>query len=395
MKVRLVIRKARRMACLLGAAGALALSGCTNFTKGMIRKSDTDGQGAMAAGCRNVSETARVDVWDTTYYHTSNTSAFREGMAAGLADTQTDTTDIFTATRRIILQPDVNGEKVFENMPSARKPYCRAFAFSQREVAEAVNWVLKRYPMPVKTASIEKGLFVTDLAERKSDLTGAKSDIASLGFLAKDNSWKEGLIITVTEERSNRTVLRVARRIYISRDENGYFQGQSSGYNEIALMTAVMDRLANKPGFKPLIQYGPMKAPKIGFLDVPEEPVAAPARSAAARAWSSPGQGSPERRAILSAIRPAFERRIGGAMMFLVKDLRVGPSHAFITVSPLRPDGKPIPDPVAGGRNAIGTALLARGRSGWTVIRQTFEAADKGYCSADRTAPRGLVPGCP
>jgi len=375
----------RLMISLILSAGALMLAGCVNTTKGMIRSSEDDGQGRLVSDCRNVSESARIEAYDTRSYHTTYSSAWKEGAAAGLASSETDNLGILPAMRKTLLQPDESPEKIFESMPGAGRPYCRVFARSDREVAEAVDWVLKRYPFQVGAAHVDRGLFITALMSRQHDMTGIKFGIGA--------RWKEGLVVTVSEERSSRTVLRVLRRVYIARDDSGFYQAETSGNNEIAFITAVATRLTRTPRYRPLILVGSLNERSIQTIDEPDPRIAG-GRPISGQAWTTPPIGSPERRAVIYAIRPGFAQRLSGSIQFRVTELRVGDRHAFISVVPLKADGTPHRDQQAGGRAASGNAVLERSDKGWRILHISYDAMDRGYCTEASGVEASLLPGC-
>ncbi len=339
----------------------------------------------MALDCTNVSQTARIEAYDTRSYHTTYSSAWKEGAAAGLATSESDNLGIISAMRQTLLQPDGSPEKIFQSMPGAGRPYCRVFTRSDREVAEAVIWVLKRYPFQISKADVNRGIFVTALMSREHDMTGIKFGIGS--------RWKEGLVATVSEERSNRTVLRILRRVYIARDESGFYQAQPSGHNEIAFITAVASRLAGKPEYRPTILVGSLLSGSTTTIDAPEPRpiVRLPSNG---QAWFSPPIGSPDRRAVISAIRPEFAQRLPGSIQFRVIELRIGDRHAFIAVEPLKADGTPHRYQEAGSPVASGNAVLERSDRGWRILHITYDAKDRGYCKEVSGVAAGLLPGC-
>ena len=80
--------------------------------------------------------------------------------------------------------------------------------------------------------------------------------------------------------------------------------------------------------------------------------VAALALMAFSAAYTSPGPGSPQRKAILDALRPAVERQLGvRPIEFVVEEIRVGGGWAFVRVNPQLKGGGAIrnPEPEADG----------------------------------------------
>jgi len=107
-------------------------------------------------------------------------------------------------------------------------------------------------------------------------------------------------------------------------------------------------------------------------------------------AWAQqvyePPRGSPERRALMDAIRPLAESLFYPPIEFVVSDLRVSGDVAFASVIAQRPGGGmidvanspgwaqgyffPESDPTAG------QALLQRSGNGWVMVYGLFGATD-------------------
>ncbi len=127
----------------------------------------------------------------------------------------------------------------------------------------------------------------------------------------------------------------------------------------------------------------------------------APSLYVPAQAQRSPasvpvGPGSPARRAILDAIRPAVERQLGPEVAFLVNEIRVVRGWAFVAVTPQRRGGRPIngydyfPDfENMGGLEVQAVLRLRNGH--WAVVQQAMGATDVWYCDM---GPPGLTPSC-
>ena len=62
----------------------------------------------------------------------------------------------------------------------------------------------------------------------------------------------------------------------------------------------------------------------------------------AAQSWQEPARGSAIRTALMDAIRPHVEWKLGAPVEFLVYDLRVAGDVAFANLYPQRPDGAAI-----------------------------------------------------
>src|SRR6478735_4434169 len=60
---------------------------------------------------------------------------------------------------------------------------------------------------------------------------------------------------------------------------------------------------------------------------------------ASSRMLREPAKGSPERAAILDALRPAVEAEMRGSVEFVITSMRVSPGWAFVQAEPQRPGG--------------------------------------------------------
>ena len=122
----------------------------------------------------------------------------------------------------------------------------------------------------------------------------------------------------------------------------------------------------------------------------------AAAQTGAVNASAAPAPGSAQRHAILDALRPAVERRLGPGVEFVVTQMRVRSGWAFVMADPQRRGGRPID-----GRRYFGedfdnmdgltvTALLRFNR-GWTLVDHAIGATDAWYCDG---GPSRIVTGC-
>ena len=62
----------------------------------------------------------------------------------------------------------------------------------------------------------------------------------------------------------------------------------------------------------------------------------------AAQSVYEPDRGSTERKAVLNAVRPMLEARVGAPVEFVVDWMRLGNGWAFVQLNPQRPGGAPI-----------------------------------------------------
>jgi hypothetical protein len=125
--------------------------------------------------------------------------------------------------------------------------------------------------------------------------------------------------------------------------------------------------------------------------------LAAAAPNVNAQAFQSPPPGSPERRAILDAVRPVVVAQVGPPVEFVVEDIRVLGSYAFVVVEPQRPGGGQIDyshldDGLMDGLRT--EAILVNRNGRWLVAHHGTGATDVWYLGFCGEYPRGLIPGC-
>jgi hypothetical protein len=192
----------------------------------LVRKGPTDGQGAVVEGCINIADKARNRFYSTQSYQTTRASAWAEGAAAGLQEGLSNQGAAFEAARKALANPlPESGDPVFRDGILSVKPFCRVYQANRREVAKIVAAVLLSMDNPVIASDIEKGIFQTGLIKR--ELWNTK--------------WQDSYVITVTEERSNRVIVRILRDVYISRQGSAYHQAKSNGKNEVWIFTQILN----------------------------------------------------------------------------------------------------------------------------------------------------------
>lgn len=116
-----------------------------------------------------------------------------------------------------------------------------------------------------------------------------------------------------------------------------------------------------------------------------------------AQSVSSPAPGTSERRAILDAVRPLVIAQVGPPVEFVVNDIRVVSSYAFVAVEPQRPGGGRIDyshldDGMMDGLRT--EAILVKRNGRWLVTQHATGATDVWYLGYCGEYPRGLIPGC-
>ncbi len=124
------------------------------------------------------------------------------------------------------------------------------------------------------------------------------------------------------------------------------------------------------------------------------------ASAAPLAAQTSPPRGSPERTALLDALRPTLVKEIGGPIAFVVTTMRVMGPWAYLHVKPTRPGGTRIDwsrtkfrDEMKQGEMSEGTmALLRRAGSGWKVVEFAIGPGDVAWdgWTAPHRVPRKL-----
>lgn len=128
---------------------------------------------------------------------------------------------------------------------------------------------------------------------------------------------------------------------------------------------------------------------------------AAPSASVAqgVNATAAPAAGSPQRRAILDALRPPIERRLGGPVEFIVRTIRVRGGWALVVADPQRPGGGRIDGrryfsaddwEVMDGLTVNGILRFSGG--GWRLVDHAIGPTDVWYCGVD--GPPASLTGC-
>lgn len=113
---------------------------------------------------------------------------------------------------------------------------------------------------------------------------------------------------------------------------------------------------------------------------------------AMAAAFTSPGAGSPQRKAVLDGLRPAVERQLSvSPIEFVVEEIRVGQGWAFVRVTPQRKGGGAIsnPEPEADGVHTEAVLQLVNGK--WRVKEMGIGSTDVWYLSLCGEVPAGLL----
>lgn len=116
----------------------------------------------------------------------------------------------------------------------------------------------------------------------------------------------------------------------------------------------------------------------------------------------TPERGSPERQALMEALREPVRRELGKTAIFEVRELRVLGDWAFADVSPRNPDGTPLdysgtPMEEAWREGFVDDgmyAVLRRTSGRWRVLRYAIGPTDVAWIpwQEELRAPRAIFP---
>jgi hypothetical protein len=116
----------------------------------------------------------------------------------------------------------------------------------------------------------------------------------------------------------------------------------------------------------------------------------------------TPERGSPERQALMDALRETVRRELGKPVIFEVRELRVLGDWAFADVSPRSPDGSPLdfrgtPMEEAWREGFVDDgmyAILRRQGGRWRVVRHAIGPTDVAWMAweDELRLPRALLP---
>ena len=116
----------------------------------------------------------------------------------------------------------------------------------------------------------------------------------------------------------------------------------------------------------------------------------------------SPAKGSPERQAILDALRVPVEKKLGQKVLFVVADIKGQDRYAFMQGRPVQPSGASIDYSRTVYREAVAAgafddaiyALLRWSGGSWEVLTYDIGATDVTWLSwaTDYGAPRAIFP---
>ncbi len=142
------------------------------------------------------------------------------------------------------------------------------------------------------------------------------------------------------------------------------------------------------------------------LLTVMTAAVATSAEAQSAPAVYTPAKGSPDRKAILDAVRPLAERDLGAPVEFVVGEFNVAGDMAFVALKAQRPGGGPIdpyrtPFAEENGEEAVSMfdcchveAVLQKNQGVWRVLESGVGATDVWYTEWCRRTPPRLIGIC-
>ena len=118
----------------------------------------------------------------------------------------------------------------------------------------------------------------------------------------------------------------------------------------------------------------------------------------------SPGQGTPERKLILDALRPKLEAELKTELVFVVSDIRASADWAFVMAQPQRKDGKKLDGKKIYGERwehmdgLTPTAVMRKKSNQWTVLESYIGSTDvwwQSYCEQKSGLVRQVMGVCP
>lgn len=183
---------------------------------------------AWAKGCTVSKPDPKVTRYSTRSYLTTWGSAWTEGAMEGFREGVGSDQASYTAIKLLLREPLVDPEVVFNRLPGKPKPFCRAFTGSRRAVTAIVARLLPELGNPIELSNAKAGVFKTGLIEREHAAAW----------------WQDSYVITVSETGDGQVVVRVLRRVYVSRTQGVFNEGKSNGRNETWILNQIGDGLA-------------------------------------------------------------------------------------------------------------------------------------------------------
>lgn len=183
-----------------------------------IRKTSSDGDGKLIAGCSNVSRSYNAVEFNTRSYLTTWFSAIREGSAQGLYEGLQDS--------KSGLSDEEIHNLAFNSLPEP-EIYCRSYSADPETIYGIAKGILPEFEYSWEYLNPNEGLLRTDYAHRSS--SSAK--------------WKDRYFIDIKSMGTTYSIVRLHRDILISRrtkgDWSGYIKATSVGYNEAVILNLI------------------------------------------------------------------------------------------------------------------------------------------------------------
>jgi len=116
------------------------------------------------------------------------------------------------------------------------------------------------------------------------------------------------------------------------------------------------------------------------------------ATAALAVSFTSPGAGTPQRKAVLDALRPKVEAELGvRPIEFVVEEIRVGGGWAFVRANPQRKGGGVIRNPDENMDGVHTEAILQQQGGRWVVREFGVGSTDVWFLGWCEKTPAGLL----
>ncbi len=178
--------------------------------------------------CQTISSDTPRTAFVQEFYLTTWGSAYREGAAAGVRDGLNDGSALGAVVLGQLRAPSkYKGQDIFAIRYDA-DPFCMAFSAPFAKVDAATSRAfseLRRIGFRTTRNGGEVPSYETTFKE------GAH----------RSADWLERFVAAVERLPDGRTVVVLSRGIYIKRDDSGYYQGNSVGQNEAAILTRIRD----------------------------------------------------------------------------------------------------------------------------------------------------------
>jgi hypothetical protein len=216
---------------MAGIAIFLLVSCATSPGGPIIRTSDADGFGELAAGCQNISPLTPSLYYETDYYLSTWGSAALEGVQSGLqsglkVDPDDDAKERFTKEFSAVVIARVLG---YDGSLPPKDLYCMHYETSPEQLAEFVQDILPILQNEISDGTLQKGVFKTDFYDREH--AAAK--------------WRDRYGIHVRPTDDGTADVTVYRDLWISRLDEPYVRARSNGGNEAWILQSLSYKLAS------------------------------------------------------------------------------------------------------------------------------------------------------